>query len=90
VITLRYNSRLHHVGLGRKLAGTRVLVLVAGLDVRVLNEDGELLRQLTLDPSLDYQRQRPWTGSDVPRQVCTMSRDITVPPWQESNLGHRV
>jgi transposase InsO family protein len=54
-ITLRHDSRLHHVGLGRRLAGTRVVVLVGGLDVRVLNEDGELLRRLTLDPSRDYQ-----------------------------------
>ena len=57
VITLRYNSRLHHIGLGRRHAGLRVLVLVADLDVRVLTEDGELLRELTLDPSCDYQRQ---------------------------------
>jgi transposase InsO family protein len=57
VITLRYNSRLHHIGLGRRHAGIRVLVLVADLDVRVLTEDGELLRQLTLDPGRDYQRQ---------------------------------
>jgi hypothetical protein len=33
-ITLRYNSRLHHIGLGRGHAGVRVLVLVADLDVR--------------------------------------------------------
>jgi transposase InsO family protein len=57
VITLRYNSRLHHIGLGRRHAGARVVVLVADLDVRVLTEDGELLRELTLDPSQDYQRQ---------------------------------
>jgi hypothetical protein len=57
VITLRYNSHLHHIGLGRRRAGARVLVLVADLDVRVLTEDGELLRELTLDPSRDYQRQ---------------------------------
>ena len=55
VITLRHNSRLHHIGLGRKLIGTRVIALVAGLDVRVLTEDGQLLRALTLDPSRDYQ-----------------------------------
>jgi len=55
VITLRHNSRLHHIGLGRSLTGTRVLALVADLDVRVLTEDGELLRELTLDPSRDYQ-----------------------------------
>ncbi len=56
-VTLRYNSRLHHIGIGRKHAGTRVLVLVADLDVRVLTQDGELLRELTLDPSRDYQPQ---------------------------------
>ena len=57
VVTLRYNSRLHHIGIGRRFARARVLVLVADLDVRVLTEDGELLRELTLDPSRDYQRQ---------------------------------
>jgi len=50
VITLRYNSRLHHIGVGRRNAGTRVLVLVADLHVRVLTQEGELLRELTLDP----------------------------------------
>lgn len=54
-ITLRHNSRLHHIGLGRRLIGTRVLVLVADLDVRVLSEQGELIRRLTLDPTRDYQ-----------------------------------
>ena len=57
VITLRYNSRLHHIGLGRRHAGTRVLVLVADLDVRVLTHEGELLREFTLDPRRDYQPQ---------------------------------
>jgi hypothetical protein len=57
VVTLRHNSRLHHIGLGRTLVGTRVLVLVDGLHVRVITEDGELLRELILDPSRDYQPQ---------------------------------
>ena len=56
-VTLRYKSRLHHIGIGRPHKGRRVIVLVAGTDVRVLAEDGELLRQLTLDPSRDYQSQ---------------------------------
>jgi len=56
-VTLRYNSQLHHIGLGRRHRGTRVLLLVADLEVRVLTEDGELLRDLTLDPSRDYQPQ---------------------------------
>ena len=41
----------------RKHAGTRVLVRIADLDVRILTEDGELLRALRLNPSRDYQPQ---------------------------------
>lgn len=55
VVTLRHRSRLHHIGIGRRFAGTRVLILVADLEVRVITEDGELLRRLTLDPTRDYQ-----------------------------------
>ena len=55
VVTLRHNSRLHHIGIGRKLVGTRVLVLVDGLEVRAITEDGDLLRSFTLDPKRDYQ-----------------------------------
>jgi transposase InsO family protein len=54
-ITLRYRSRLHHIGLGRVHRGQRVLVLVADRDVRVLTVEGEVLRQLVLDPNRDYQ-----------------------------------
>ena len=59
VVTLRHNSRLHHIGIGRKLVGTRVLVLVDGLEVRVITEEGELLRSFTLDPTKDYQARSP-------------------------------
>jgi transposase InsO family protein len=68
VITLRHNSRLHHIGLGRAHAGTRVVILVADLVIRVLTEDGELLRELTLDPARDYQR-RSEGGKDVARHL---------------------
>ena len=57
-VTLRYKSRLYHVGLGRAHKGRRVLVLVADRDVRVLTVEGEILRQLTLDPCRDYQPLR--------------------------------
>jgi len=58
VITIRYNSRLHHIGIGRAHARTRVLALIADLDIRVINrETGQLLRALTLDPAKDYQPQ---------------------------------
>ena len=68
-VTLRHSSRLHHIGVGRAHKGRTVTLLVADLDVRVVNEHGELIRQLTLDPSRDYQPQ-------TPVEVSTMSRDI--------------
>lgn len=58
-VTLRHDSRLHHIKVGRRYAGTRVLMLVAGLDVRIVSEEGELVRELTLDPSRSYQPLRP-------------------------------
>ena len=57
VVTLRHNSRLHHIGLGRAHAGTRVLILAADLHIRVITETGQLLRELDLDPNRDYQPQ---------------------------------
>lgn len=54
--TLRYRSRLHHIGMGRTHAGTCVILLVQDLQTRVINAaTGELLRDPTLDPSRDYQ-----------------------------------
>ena len=57
IVTLRHNSRLHHIGVGRRHAGTHVRLLIHELHVRVITEDGELLRELVLDPSRDYQPQ---------------------------------
>jgi hypothetical protein len=54
-VTLRHESRLIHIGIGRAHKGQRILLLVADRDVRVVNEDGEPIRQLTIDPSRDYQ-----------------------------------
>ncbi|MDQ6948897.1 MAG: integrase core domain-containing protein, partial [Actinomycetota bacterium] len=54
-VTLRHDSRLLHIGVGRAHVGTRVLLLVADLDVRVVTDEGELLRELRIDPSRDYQ-----------------------------------
>jgi transposase InsO family protein len=56
VVTLRHAGRLHHIGIGRTHARTHVLILVQDLDIRVVNAaTGELLRQLILDPTRDYQ-----------------------------------
>jgi len=56
-VTLRYDSRLHHIGLGARHRGKAIVLLVADRDVRIVTEDGELLRQLIIDPTRDYQRQ---------------------------------
>ena len=58
VITIRYNSRLHHIGLSKHLRGTKVIVLINDLDIRVLDRhSGALIRKLTLDPTRDYQKR---------------------------------
>jgi transposase InsO family protein len=54
-VTLRYRSRLRHIALGSANKGRRVVLLVADRDVRVLSAEGEILRQLVLDPSRKYQ-----------------------------------
>ena len=54
-VTLRYLSRLRHFHVSYKQRGQPVMLLVAGDHVRVIAEDGQLLRELTLDPSRDYQ-----------------------------------
>jgi transposase InsO family protein len=56
VITLRVAGRLHHIGVGRTYTGTRVLVLIQDLRIRIIHAaTGELLRELTLNPTKDYQ-----------------------------------
>lgn len=56
VITIRHNSRLHHIGLSKRRRGTKVTVLIDDLDIRVLDHDtGTLIRKLILDPTRDYQ-----------------------------------
>jgi transposase InsO family protein len=55
-LTLRLAGRLHHIGVGRTHARTHVLMLVHDLDVRIINAaTGELIRELTIDPTRDYQ-----------------------------------
>lgn len=55
LVTLRHNSQLRHIGVGRRHAGLKVLILLKDLDVRIITRDAELLRELVLDPAKDYQ-----------------------------------
>src|SRR2546427_883394 len=54
-VTLRYLGKLRHIPVGLAHKNRKVRLLVAGADVRVITEDGELIRALTLDPNRDYQ-----------------------------------
>jgi transposase InsO family protein len=55
-VTIRHNGRLHHIGVGRTYEGTCIILLVQDLQIRVINAiTGELLRELILNPHIDYQ-----------------------------------
>jgi hypothetical protein len=68
-VSLRYMSNLHHIGLGRAHKGRNVKLLIADRSIRVITPDGELIRELTLDPNRDYQ---PLTHTP---KLSTISRD---------------
>jgi len=54
-VSLRYGSRLYKIGLGRAHTGRVVRLLIADLSIRVIDTNGELLRELTLDTTRCYQ-----------------------------------
>jgi hypothetical protein len=56
-------TNLWHIGIGRTHAGTCVILLIHDLHIRVVNAaTGELLRELVLDPTRDYQPNRAPKG----------------------------
>jgi hypothetical protein len=55
-VTLRHNSHLHHIGIGRAHKGRAIKLLIANQDIRIIDlQTGQLIRELTLDPTRDYQ-----------------------------------
>jgi len=73
-VTLRYLGRLRHIPVGVEHKNRRVRLLVAGPDVRILTDDGELIRALTLDPTRNYQPLGGrWPAHNVVQQARTMS-----------------
>ena len=54
-VSLRYRSRLYKIGLGRAHKGRVIRLLIADQDIRVIDSNGELIRELTLDPNRNYQ-----------------------------------
>jgi transposase InsO family protein len=54
-VSLRFDSRLYKIGLGRAYKGRAVKLLIADQEIRVIDSNGELIRELTLDPTRIYQ-----------------------------------
>jgi transposase InsO family protein len=54
-VSLRYGSRLYKIGLGRAHKGRLIKLLIADENIRVIDSEGELIRELTLDPARNYQ-----------------------------------
>jgi hypothetical protein len=57
-VSLRHESRLYKIGIGRAHKGRAVKLLIADRSIRVIDLDGQLIRELTLDPSRSYQPLR--------------------------------
>jgi transposase InsO family protein len=57
-VSLRFHSRLYKIGIGRAHKGRPVKLLIADQNIRVIDLEGELIRELTLDPSRSYQSLR--------------------------------
>jgi len=73
-VTLRYLGRLRHIPVGTVHKNRRVRLLVAGPDVRIITDDGELIRALTIDPTRNYQPLGGrWPAHNVLQQARTMS-----------------
>jgi len=69
---LRYQSQLRHIYIGRAHKGQTIRLLIAEPNVRIVGDDGQLLRELTLDPSRRYFGA-PTPVHNVVRQVSSMS-----------------
>lgn len=67
-LTLRYASRLHHLGIGTAHAGTKVLILITTTTINVLAiPNYQLIASHHIDPDRNYwrnQQKRPgrWPG----------------------------
>jgi hypothetical protein len=68
-VTLRHGGKLYHIGIGRTHAGTRTLLLIQDLHIRIINAaTGELLRDLVLDTTRSYQPTGKPKGGSRPRK----------------------
>jgi transposase InsO family protein len=70
-VSLRVDGHLHHIGVGRTLDGTRVILLIDHYDVRIIHAaTGEIIRQLTINPQHRYHGTgQPPGGPKGPRKT---------------------
>ena len=70
-VSLRVNGQMHHIGLGRTLDGTRVILLIDGYDIRVIHATtGEIIRTVTIDPERRFHGTgKPTGGPKGPRKI---------------------
>ena len=55
-VTLRRGGKLHHIGIGKEHARTPIRMLINDLHVIIVNKQtGEILRELTIDPTKNSQ-----------------------------------
>jgi len=54
-VTLRYESRLYKIGVGRAHKGRPIKLLIADRDIRIIDTEGQLIRELVLNPNRRYQ-----------------------------------
>lgn len=68
-VSLRIDGHIHHIGLGRTLDGTRVILLIHSYDTRVIHAaTGEIIR--TINPAERYHGTgRPPGGPKGPRKM---------------------
>jgi len=80
-LTVRYQSKLFHIGMGRRFKGQSVSLLIADDDIRVLDTEGVLLRSLTLDPTRNYQPRASLGGLRcLDTSVADVLTDHIAPP----------
>jgi hypothetical protein len=73
-VTLRYLGRLRHIPIGTAHKNRSVRLLVAGPEVRIVTDDGQMIRALTLDPTRNYKPLRGrWPPRNVLQQAGAMS-----------------
>ena len=66
-VTLRVAGQLRHIGVGRTHSRTHVILLIQDLDVRIVNAiTGELLRELTIDTTKNYNPRNDQDPNPLP------------------------